>query len=168
MDLRAERTKKSIWEAFLKLRKKKSIEKITVREISDIAMINKSTFYRYYEDIYRLSDEIENYVLDKCLKGIDNFIITDTIERFIDNSDLFNVVFSGDRMDIAINKLHDRAMEIILKSNPKLENDLEKKVIISSLIFGNFKAYTFYQNEDLDTVYKGIQTLTDLFKYIVF
>lgn len=168
MDLRGERTKKNIKEAFLKLRKKKPIEKISIREISELAMINKSTFYRYYEDIYQLSDEIENAVLDKCLEGIDDFIITDTMKRFMDNIDLYNVIFSGSRMDVAINKLHDRCMKIILKSKPELENDLEKKVIISASIFGNFKAHTFYQNEDPDTVLKAIQTLTDLLKYIVF
>ena len=56
MDLRTERTKRSIANAFLELRKQKDIEKITVKELAELAYINKATFYTHYHDIYDLSD----------------------------------------------------------------------------------------------------------------
>ena len=52
MDLRVKKTKNSIINAFLKLRAKKSLERITVKELSDLAEINKATFYLHYKDIY--------------------------------------------------------------------------------------------------------------------
>lgn len=168
MDLRTERTKKEIREAFLKLRVKKPIEKITIREIAELAMINKATFYRHYEDIYQLSDEIENEVLDQCIVSSEAFNMQEINQRFTDNRELFQTVFSGSRGVVAVNKLHDRYMKIFLASHPELNNNLEKKVILSSMIFGNFKTYTYYQNEDLSAVIKGMQTLTDVLNYIVF
>ena len=59
MDLRIEKTEKGIKNAFIELRSKKPLEKITVRELCEIARINKSTFYSHYKDIYDLSDTLE-------------------------------------------------------------------------------------------------------------
>ena len=52
MDKRIEKTKKSIKNAFMELRAKKPLEKISVKELCDLAYINKSTFYSHYEDIH--------------------------------------------------------------------------------------------------------------------
>ncbi|MCD7842055.1 MAG: hypothetical protein LUG56_06245 [Lachnospiraceae bacterium] len=45
MDIRIKKTKESITNAFLELRSRKPLEKITVKELCEKAMINKSTFY---------------------------------------------------------------------------------------------------------------------------
>lgn len=44
MDLRIEKTERGIKNAFIELRSKKALEKITVKELCESAMINKSTF----------------------------------------------------------------------------------------------------------------------------
>lgn len=59
MDLRIEKTEREIKNAFIGLRAKKPLEKITVRELCGLACINKSTFYAHYRDIYDLSDSME-------------------------------------------------------------------------------------------------------------
>ena len=46
-----EQTKKNIVQAFWKLFKEKSIEQITVKEISAIAGYNRSTFYVYFTSV---------------------------------------------------------------------------------------------------------------------
>ena len=58
MDLRIVKTKKAIINAFLSLRAKRPLEKITVKELCEMAIINKSTFYSHYADIYELSDSL--------------------------------------------------------------------------------------------------------------
>lgn len=62
-DLRTERTRAAIREAFMTLRAKKSLEKITVKELAEHARINKATFYLHYRDIYDLSEQIEDQIL---------------------------------------------------------------------------------------------------------
>ena len=59
MDLRIQKTEHAIKNAFIELRSKKPLEKITVKELCELAMINKSTFYSHYEDIYALSETME-------------------------------------------------------------------------------------------------------------
>ena len=56
MDMRIEKTRRSIINAFLQLRAQKPLEKITVKELSALAEINKATFYLHYRDIYELSE----------------------------------------------------------------------------------------------------------------
>ena len=59
MDLRIKKTEQAVKNAFIELRAKKPLEKITVKELCSLALINKSTFYSHYEDIYALSEAME-------------------------------------------------------------------------------------------------------------
>ena len=70
MDLRTEKTRRAIINAFIKLRSKKPTEKITIKELAENAQINKATFYLHYRDIYDLSVSLEREVVRDCLKGI--------------------------------------------------------------------------------------------------
>lgn len=62
MDIRIIKTKKAIREAFFALRKNQDIEKIKVVDLCSLAVINKTTFYKYYPDIFALADELDNEV----------------------------------------------------------------------------------------------------------
>ena len=58
MDIRIEKTKQSIINAFIEIRSRKEVERITVKELCEKARINKSTFYAHYKDIYDLIDDV--------------------------------------------------------------------------------------------------------------
>lgn len=70
MDKRIQKSKNSIINAFLEIRAKKPLEKITVTELCQKAEINKSTFYVHYRDIYDLSEQLEDEVVDSILQSI--------------------------------------------------------------------------------------------------
>lgn len=57
-DLRVIKTKRAIQQAALTLLLKKSINKVTITELAQTALINKSTFYLHYTDIYALYVEL--------------------------------------------------------------------------------------------------------------
>lgn len=57
-NMRQTPSKDSIVNAFIQLLSKKSFEKITIKDITDIANINRATFYAHYDDKYQLFDEI--------------------------------------------------------------------------------------------------------------
>ncbi len=67
MDLRMVKTRRQIKDAFLKLRERLMPEKIKVKDICEMAMINKTTFYHHYTDSKALSEEIENHAVDRVL-----------------------------------------------------------------------------------------------------
>ena len=73
-DRRVVKTKRAIHKAFASLLSEKEINDITVRDIADLADINRKTFYNYYTGVYAVLDEIENEVigtLENTLGGID-------------------------------------------------------------------------------------------------
>lgn len=74
VDLRVVKTKKAILKVFAELLSEKNIDDITVKEISERALINRKTFYNYYKGVYQLVDEIEDEVVNtfaSAVKGID-------------------------------------------------------------------------------------------------
>ena len=52
-------------EALITLLEKKDFEYITIKEICDIAGVNRSTFYLHYENTHDLLKETIKYILDK-------------------------------------------------------------------------------------------------------
>lgn len=62
-DPRTRKTKRTIRNAFAKLLSEKELNDITVRDVAELAEINRKTFYRYYSGIYQVVDEIENEIV---------------------------------------------------------------------------------------------------------
>lgn len=56
-DLRVTKTRKSIMQAFIKLSDEKDFKNITVKDITQEALINRATFYYHFSDIYDLLDK---------------------------------------------------------------------------------------------------------------
>ena len=70
MDLRTKKTLSSIRNTFIELRSKKPLSKITVKELTEKALISKPTFYLHYKDIYDLADSMENEIIDNIISVI--------------------------------------------------------------------------------------------------
>ena len=71
-DLRVIKTKKYIEESFIYLLRQKDFNKITVQDILDRALINRSTFYKHYTDKYQLAETLCNEVFDLLITGVKN------------------------------------------------------------------------------------------------
>ena len=63
-DQRITLTKKLLRDSLVELLNEKSIYKITIRELCEVAGINRSTFYRYYENQFSLLGEMEGEIVD--------------------------------------------------------------------------------------------------------
>lgn len=61
-DIRKIRTEKFLSDALLELLSQKSLEEISVRDVCEKAMINRSTFYKTFVDIYDLFEFIINKI----------------------------------------------------------------------------------------------------------
>lgn len=89
-------TKKMLKDSFLNLFKKKNIQKISIKEICDLAQINRSTFYKYYSTEYDLLKDIENehlLAMQEFLKLTDSNLAILKILKYIDqNADFFKLI----------------------------------------------------------------------------
>lgn len=156
MDLRIERTRRSIINAFIELRAKKPIEKITIKELSEHALINKATFYSHYRDIYDLSEQLEKEAVDAVLKNIPHpdSLITNPNQAtaelafaLMSQGKLFDTLFSDSRAHLLINRLEQGLKDKIYTMYPEYKNNLEWDILLSVLIQGCFHAFATHMND---------------------
>lgn len=87
-DRRVRKSKRAIKQAFIQLLKENNLNRITIQQISDLADVNRGTFYLNYEDKYALLDEMENEQIEE-IKGFVDIrkmdLSTKTSDRFIED-----------------------------------------------------------------------------------
>lgn len=66
-----ERTDRDITNALLKVMESKSLEKISVQDILDEAMINRSTFYQHFTDKYAILERLQEKYVSGMTERID-------------------------------------------------------------------------------------------------
>ncbi|WP_238861561.1 TetR family transcriptional regulator [Clostridium sp. YIM B02569] len=82
-DLRVIKTKRNIEESFIYLLGQKDFYKITVQDILDKALINRSTFYKHYTDKYKLAETLCNEIFDLLKTGVKDRFDCDNVEDAI-------------------------------------------------------------------------------------
>ena len=101
-DRRVKYTKMILRQTLLTLLKDKPINKVTVKQLCEIADINRGTFYSHYYDVYDLLEQIEKELYQKVDKAVasslskmgDKGFMKGILQVIADNSDLCKVLFS--------------------------------------------------------------------------
>ena len=96
-DRRVKRTKKALRDALFQLLEKKSINEISVTELTALADVNRATFYFYYTDLIDMLQQIQNEAYESFKNVItESPTSITTIEGFTEYAErLFN--FCKDR-----------------------------------------------------------------------
>lgn len=155
MDRRIEKTKESIRAAFVELRAKKALERITVKELCGLARINKSTFYAHYKDIYDLSEQIESEIISDIIAGISiENVFSNTSEftkslflAYSEKNSLITSIFSGSRQEQLPKRMHAAVRELFFSKNPQYADDLGKNVMLTFSVYGSY--YAFSENREM-------------------
>lgn len=69
-DLRVVKTRRNIEDTFLRLLRDVPFERITVKMVTEKALVNKGTFYRHYLDKYDLAEKAAARVIDEMREGV--------------------------------------------------------------------------------------------------
>lgn len=88
LDLRVERTQKTIQRAFIDLLHTNAFETIYIKDISELAMINRKTFYTYYDNKEVLYDEIISDIFEKICTTL--IYIKEEPTNILNNTQLTN------------------------------------------------------------------------------
>lgn len=153
MDLRVEKTIKSIFNAFLEMRAKNPLEKISVTELSERATINKATFYLHFKDIYDLSDTLETELVNSIIAKIspEEFerepiaAIDALTEAYASKRNMISILFADTRSQRLAQKVEQGVKELLFDKNPEWKNDCRVNVLISYVVFGSY--YAFVNND---------------------
>lgn len=92
LDARLRYTRMVIKNSFVELLKKKPVNKITVKEICEMAEINRATFYKHYLDVYDLLDKLEQEFLLELQNNVQQ-----SIEKSF--KDTFTLILTGIKAD---------------------------------------------------------------------
>ncbi len=167
MDIRMEKTEKAIKNAFMELRSRKPLEKITVKELCSLACINKSTFYSHYEDLYALSEALETETVASVLKSIPhaqqytfenlNVVARELCLAFVSHISLIQILFSGKGHSYLAEKLETEIKKTVFGKYPEYKEDPEKNILLTFCIHGAYYAYWNNQDVDMDTLLQVIE-----------
>lgn len=64
-DRRVRRTRRQLQTALATLMREKELKDITVRELADLADVNRGTFYSHYKDLYDMRDQVEQELFEQ-------------------------------------------------------------------------------------------------------
>lgn len=149
MDLRTQRTRKSIINAFITLRSKKPIEKITVKELAELAVINKATFYLHYEDIYDLSRQLQSEIIANIYNNINHpewvFDAPSDFSKelwlaFQSQRRLIDILFSGQEA-VLPKSIEQELRNHIFSIRPELKDNVEFNTLLTYEVQGGFYAH---------------------------
>ncbi len=78
-DRRVRRTKSLLMQGLIQLMETKDVKDISVKELADLADINRGTFYLHYSDVYDMLSQIEDELFTEFNEIIDRTLTPDSV-----------------------------------------------------------------------------------------
>ncbi len=167
-------TREAFVNAFFQLAKKKNINQITIREITSLTGYNRTTFYRYFEDIYALVE----YAEDELLQGVGRELEENRVDGVTGEGAFFEILihfFQKEEERVLILMSEQNRSHFLRRIKENIINHLyeehnsadtpKKRAIMDIYFFGIFHAISVHlqsrdslSDEDLLEI---IQTLFD-------
>lgn len=72
VDRRVAKTRRAIRNAFVRLLTEKEMDKITIKELAELADVDRKTVYNYYEGVYDILDELENELVARFERVVES------------------------------------------------------------------------------------------------
>ena len=149
-DRRIRKTKKAMSDALASLLLKKPLNNISVREIAELADINRGTFYLHYRDVYDMVEQLQNEIFEKFNDILDNYepkietdslfpLIVEVFNLLADKAELAKVLISKNGDAIFLDKLkkllRDKCL-VNVKKLLKIKNEDEFQYYYDYIIAG--------------------------------
>lgn len=162
LDRRKKYTQMVLKDSLMQLLKEKQISSITVKEICELADINRSTFYSHYTDQFDLLDNIENELIEDMAGYLNqcNFendqddlqMIEKLLEYFASKHEVCQTLLN-EKVDTTFqNKVMIFAQEIFMK-NWKADKQLSNEMSMYLSIFtisGSIYTIKSWLNQGMD------------------
>lgn len=162
--LTSEHTRQALIDAFWTLFEKKSIRRITIREVTDLAGVHRNTFYRYFYSTYDLVDQVENQIAEQFYRYTTENMLDDESEaiksmfmQILENEDkYFRQLIKKDEETLFSVKLRQKMFEHMRRHFTFSANEAINDYIIEYIAAGSIAAIARYFNQ------KGTITASEL------
>lgn len=169
VDLRIQRTQKSIKQAFFELIEEEGFDHISVKDITARAMISRNTFYLHYSDKFDLLNKICDEIVFKLFLGVGKQLRRETrklrvdtygaasvikmgIKTIEEDREAYRILLTSSGSDLLTQKLQQairRAFDLI-KSDIDSISEYSLQYIISG-ICGIIKYHVTHEYSNLDS-----------------
>lgn len=103
LDRRTRRTRAALGRALIQLLQKKPLQSITITELTNLADVNRATFYLHYHDVYDIYEQVKQEIYLSCRALVDDHraelenhdfsgFLADVLTLAKNDKDVFNVV----------------------------------------------------------------------------
>ncbi|QDP39495.1 TetR/AcrR family transcriptional regulator [Radiobacillus deserti] len=161
LDRRKKYTRMVLKDSLIELLKEKQISAITVKEICELADINRSTFYAHYADQYDLLDKIEDEIIEDMtgylnqyhlVKEEDAFhIIEKLIDYFASKHEVCRTLFSEENDTTFQKKVMRFAQEVFQQHWPgSTLTGNDSKYLSTFVISGSIHVIKSWLNNGMD------------------
>lgn len=142
-----EQTKANLRNAFWTLYEQKPIEKISIKEITDLAGYNRGTFYLYYKDVYDMFAQIE----DDLLHSIQEILEDISANGILDFSRQMSSI-------IQLSRTYSPYVSLLIsdRGDPKFAAQLKELIrpLLNAVLFSSSeRKYTEYEKMYLSEFY---------------
>lgn len=171
IDARVKYTKMIIEKSFVELLKVKQLNKITVKELCDLSEINRSTFYKYYDDTFDLFDKmiakskVEFHNLIQEMKGQGRGkALTESLEKIKKNGDIYIALITEQRghgvLDEALNEFFYELIKVSEVAFLNIPKD-KQMWILNYLVWGCSGIVHCWANNEMKESTQKVATLID-------
>lgn len=153
-DRRVRRTRRRIAEAYARLRSRGG--RVTVKDLCELADINKTTFYQHYRDIRDLETSLEAQLVDDLIDEVEHpdYIVSDNqlgmfelARAYARNKARIEELIAPERFPILTSRVEAELERRICERHPELVADRERRIMLTFLVRGSVDAFFAHMGE---------------------
>lgn len=128
------RTRRLLITTMEKLLTEQKFENITINDICEQALVTRSTFYRYFNDKYELTEQMIMYISDRDFQYCDGVTFFDSLENYIQkNLQIINNLNPSNQSRLNFYTEFLDIMEKVIISYVKNSTDSENDVVVTAI-----------------------------------
>ena len=184
MDLRIQKTRKNIQNAFITLLKEKPLPDISVTDICRIALCNRNTFYRYYANKEAVLEELTEACVSEIVNGtralvndvdlIKSSVILSYVENIVNaafrTKDLLSLLLQYGNQDLSLlltDALYQIMMENTVMVAPERAQDIKIRFYCRYMAGGIVSFIIYWTQNPQISKKDAIQLLQDFHSPVI-
>lgn len=174
-DRRIRKTQRLLKESLLELMEKKDIKNISVKDITELADLNRGTFYLHYADTYSLLQEMETEVLNDFQNMVNGYreafkkaslmpVIIPIIQYIEENKKICKILFENSSSNDFVNRFHTLILRngtAIIKEQYPNARDVTLNYFLEFITYGLTGVLKQWLNTDMQEPKEEVAEFVD-------